>query len=42
MIYDRDYYKVNHLLPRYSQYIAAVLSVLIVAVGVIQIVNPMS
>ncbi|OYR83677.1 hypothetical protein DJ84_07580 [Halorubrum ezzemoulense] len=37
MIYDRDYYRVNYLLPRYSQYLAALLSVLIVAVGIIQI-----
>lgn len=37
MIYDRDYYRVNYLQPRYSQYAAAILSVLIVAVGIIQI-----
>jgi len=37
MVYDRDYYRVNYLLPRYSQYLAAFLSVLIVGVGVIQI-----
>jgi len=37
MVYDRDYYRVNYLRPRYAQYIAAGLSVLIVAVGVIQI-----
>lgn len=37
MVYDRDYYRVNHLIPRYSQYFAAVLSLLIVATGVIQI-----
>jgi hypothetical protein len=42
MIYDRDYYKVNYLLPRYSPYIAAVLSVLIVAVGIIQIIKPIA
>lgn len=37
MVYDRDYYKVNYLFPRYSQYLAAFLSVLIVSVGIIQI-----
>ncbi len=37
MVYDRDYYRVNYLLPRYAQYLAAFLSVLIVGVGVIQI-----
>lgn len=37
MIYDRDYYRVNYLQPRYAQYVAAILSVLIVAVGIIQI-----
>lgn len=37
MVYDRDYYRVNSLWPRYSQYLAAFLSVLIVLVGIIQI-----
>lgn len=37
MVYDRDYYRVNYLQPRYAQYSAAILSVLIVAVGIIQI-----
>jgi len=37
MVYDRDYYRVNYLLPRYAQYLAAFLSVLIVGVGIIQI-----
>lgn len=39
MVYDRDYYRVNYLLPRYAQYLAALLSVLIVAVGVLQIIT---
>ncbi|QKY17734.1 hypothetical protein [Halorubrum sp. CBA1229] len=37
MVYDRDYYRVNYLQPRYAQYAAAILSVLIVLVGIIQI-----
>lgn len=37
MIYDRDYYKVNYLYPRYAQYIAAILSVGIIGVGVLQL-----
>lgn len=37
MVYDRDYYKVNYLNPRRAQYLAAVLSVGIIAVGVLQV-----
>jgi len=40
MVYDRDYYRENYLLPRYAQYLAAFLSVLIVGVGAIQITTP--
>lgn len=40
MVYDRDYYRVNYQLPRYAQYLAAFLSVLIVGVGIIQITTP--
>jgi hypothetical protein len=37
MVYDRDYYRLNYLWPRRAQYAAAVLSVLIVAVGILQL-----
>lgn len=37
MVYDRDYYKVNYWRPRYAQYLASLLAVLIVFVGGIQI-----
>lgn len=37
MIYDREYYKLNYLRPRRAQYISAILAVLIILVGVIQI-----
>lgn len=36
-VYDRDYYKVNSLYPRWAQYIAALLAVGIIFVGVFQI-----
>lgn len=36
MVYDRDYYKVNYLWPRRTQYVAAVLSILIILVGALQ------
>lgn len=36
VVYDRDYYKVNYLRPRWTQYIAMVLSVIVVLVGVFQ------
>lgn len=38
MVYDRDYYRVNYLWPRRAQYIAAVLSVLIVLTGILQVI----
>lgn len=34
VVYDRDYYKVNYQRPRQSQYLSALLAVLIIAVGV--------
>jgi len=39
MVYDRDYYKVGYLRPRYAQYIASGLAVLIVLVGILQIIS---
>lgn len=39
MVYDRDYYKLNYYRPRYAQYIASFLAVLIVLVGVLQIIS---
>ncbi|WP_152421931.1 hypothetical protein [Halorubrum saccharovorum] len=39
MVYDRDYYKLNYLRPRRAQYAAALLTVLVVVVGVIQLLN---
>ena len=36
VVYDRDYYKVNYLRPRWTQYIAMILSVIVVLVGVFQ------
>ena len=39
MVYDRDYYKLNYLRPRYAQYLAAFLTVLVVVVGVAQFLN---
>jgi|GEM_PF-1104886 hypothetical protein len=37
MVYDRDYYRVNYLRPRYAQYGAAILSALIVSLAAIQL-----
>ncbi len=37
MVYDRDYYRINYQLPRWAQYAAMILSVLIVASALIQI-----
>jgi len=37
MVYDRDYYRVNYLRPRYAQYGAAILSFLIVSLAALQI-----
>ncbi|WP_147464963.1 hypothetical protein [Halococcus sp. IIIV-5B] len=37
MVYDRDYYRVEYLRPRLSQYASMVLSILIVALAVIQL-----
>ncbi|OYR59679.1 hypothetical protein DJ71_25025 [Halorubrum sp. E3] len=37
MVYDRDYYRVNYVMPRVAQYLAVLLSILIVATAIIQI-----
>jgi len=39
-VWDRDFYKVNYLWPRYAQYASAGLAVLIILVSVIQILAP--
>lgn len=46
VVYDRDYYKVNYLTPRYTQYASVVLALasvilasLIVALGVLQLLS---
>ncbi|MGB9963293.1 hypothetical protein ACOZ32_14075 (plasmid) [Halobacterium sp. MBLA0001] len=39
MVYDREYYRLNYLRPRRAQYLSAILAVLIIAVGVLQIIG---
>lgn len=36
-VFDRDFYRVNYLFPRWAQYIAAFLAVGIITVGVLQL-----
>ena len=36
-VWDRDFYRVNYLRPRWTQYVAAILAILIILVGVLQI-----
>lgn len=38
-VFDRDFYKVNYLFPRWAQYIAAFLAVGIITVGVLQLLS---
>lgn len=37
-VFDREFYSVNHFRPRIAQYVSAVLAVLIIAVGVLQLI----
>lgn len=36
-VWDRDFYKINYVRPRWGQYLAAILAVLIILVGVAQL-----
>jgi len=38
MVYDRDFYKVNFIRTRWSQILSAMLAVLIILVGIIQVI----
>ena len=38
-VFDRDFYRVNYLFPRWAQYIAAFLTVGIITVSVLQLLS---